>query len=186
MKRLFFIAMFILSFTTIYAQEDVTKFLGIPVDGFKQDMIKKLVDKGYNTFNEDVNCLVGEFNGEDVFIFIVTNNNKVYRIMIADLNMRDEAQIKIRFNTLCQQFKNNPKYARTRDFEIPEHEDISHEMTVNEKEYHAIFYQRNENGELTEDMFNRPVWFIIGKKGNKYNIVLYYDNEYNKANGEDL
>ena len=186
MKRLLFIAMFILSSISIYAQEDVTKFLGIPVDGFKQDMIKKLVDKGYIIFDEDMNCLVGEFNGENVYIYIVTNNNKVCRIVVADTNMRDEAQIKIRFNTLCQQFKNNPKYARTKDYEIPENEDISYEMTVNKKEYHAIFYQRNKNGELTEDMFNRPVWFIIGHMGSKYNIVMYYDNECNKANGEDL
>ena len=162
MKRLFFIAMFILSSISIYAQEDVTKFLGIPVDGFKQDMIKKLKNKGYkHEIFEGTDILKGEFNGEDVSIYLGTNNNKVYRIMISDKNTRDEAQIKIRFNTLCQQFKNNPKYARTKDYEIPEDEDISYEMSVNEKEYQAIFFQRNKNGELTEDMFNRVVWFTI-------------------------
>ena len=88
----------------ISAQTDVTTFLGIPVDGFKADMRKKLIAKGFTptTYNEDV--LEGEFNGHDVYVHIVTNNNKVYRIMLADRNGTDEAQIKIRFNNLCYQF----------------------------------------------------------------------------------
>ena len=31
----------------MYAQSDVTKFLGIPVDGFKPDMIRALKEKGF-------------------------------------------------------------------------------------------------------------------------------------------
>jgi len=47
-------------------------------------MIQKLRDKGYiysKNGGEDV--LTGEFNGTDVNIYIVTNNNKVWRIYIA-------------------------------------------------------------------------------------------------------
>ena len=29
------------------AQKDITKFMGIPVDGFKKDMIQKLKAKGF-------------------------------------------------------------------------------------------------------------------------------------------
>ena len=32
---------------TICAQKDVTTFLGIPVDGYKSEMKKKLMAKGY-------------------------------------------------------------------------------------------------------------------------------------------
>ena len=32
--------------TTVFAQKEVTKFLGIPVDGFKSEMIQKLKAKG--------------------------------------------------------------------------------------------------------------------------------------------
>lgn len=34
---------------TMLAQKDITKFMGIPVDGFKKDMIQKLKAKGLNT-----------------------------------------------------------------------------------------------------------------------------------------
>ena len=32
----------------------------------------------------------------------------------------------------------------------------------------------------------KPVWFMISEYGGKYYITMYYDNEYNRANGEDL
>ena len=38
-----------------------------------------------------------DYNNSDVHIFIATNNNKVYRIMLCDANYQDEANIKIRF-----------------------------------------------------------------------------------------
>jgi hypothetical protein len=40
---------------------------------------------------------------------------------------------------------------------------------------------------LMEIVPNKSVWFMINDRGiDKYNIIMYYDNEYNKANGEDL
>lgn len=32
----------------------------------------------------------------------------------------------------------------------------------------------------------KPVWFMISELYGKYFITMYYDNEYNRANGEDL
>ena len=32
----------------------------------------------------------------------------------------------------------------------------------------------------------KPVWFMISEIYGKYLITMYYDNEYNRANGEDL
>ena len=34
--------------------------------------------------------------------------------------------------------------------------------------------------------FQRNVWFTIEEIYGKYYIAMFYDNEYNKANGEDL
>lgn len=69
-------------------------------------MIQKLKAKGFQ-YNSSGDYLTGEFNGRDVRISVVTNNNKVYRIMVVDDNNSDETSIKIRFNTLCRQFENN-------------------------------------------------------------------------------
>ena len=35
-------------------------------------------------------------------------------------------------------------------------------------------------------MLKKPVWFRIEEFAGKYYIAMYYDNEYNRANGEDL
>jgi hypothetical protein len=132
---------------TAYAQKDVTQFLDIPVDGYKSEMIKKLKSRGYTTEEGTKDNFEGEFNGKDVNISIATNNNKVYRIFIKDKYSTNEANIKIRFNTLIQQFQNNERYFTETDsivseFIIPEDEDISYEMSVRSKRYQATFNQK--------------------------------------------
>ena len=117
------------------AQTDVTKFLGIPVDGNKSDMMRKLKSKGFTQSPYDKGVLTGKFNGMDVYVYIATNNDKVCRIMVCDVNAMDEASIKVRFNVLCEQFKNNSKYysLSEEDPKLKEDENISYEMTVNKK-----------------------------------------------------
>ena len=137
---------FLLS-VSLYAQKDVTQFLGIPVDGSKPEMIKKLKEKGFVSSTSDKDVLVGEFNGEEVNIYIVTDNNKVWRIMVCDISSRDEQQIRIRFNKLIQQFQNNNRYVDLPEsiiskYIISENEKISYEMTVHNKQYTASFYQK--------------------------------------------
>ena len=211
--------MLLISSLFIYAQQDVTKFLGIPVDGSKSEMIQKLKAKGYTSSPLDKDVLVGEFNGADVNIHVVTNNNKVYRIMICDVNNIDERAIQIRFNRLCEQFVNNSKYSSLplEEYMIPDDEDISYEITVHKKRYEAVFYQKtdetfmakqieaafpqytkeqlaNPSEELRAEIVNfvtqyiskKAVWFMINECLGKYCITMYYDNEYNNANGEDL
>ena len=146
MKKLLYAIIALLYAATMQAQKeqkDVTKFLGIPVHGYKPAMIEKLKAKGFTPTIADKDILEGEFNGTDVNVCIVTNNNKVYRIMLADKNNRGETDIKIRFNNLCRQFGNNPKYRPMTDKEqtIPDDEHLSYEITVNKKRYEAGFYQ---------------------------------------------
>lgn len=219
MKKLLSITMLLISSLFIYAQQDVTKFLGIPVDGSKSEMIQKLKAKGYTSSPLDKDVLVGEFNGADVNIHVVTNNNKVYRIMICDVNNIDERAIQIRFNRLCEQFVNNSKYSSLplEEYMIPDDEDISYEITIHKKRYEAVFYQKtdetfmakqieaafpqytkeqlaNPSEELRAEIVNfvtqyiskKAVWFMINERLGKYCITMYYDNEYNNANGEDL
>ena len=131
------------------AQKDVTRFMGIPIDGFKPEMIQKLKSKGFaiNPNSKDKDVLNGEFNGTDVNIYILTNNNKVWRIAVADANSTDEENIKIKFNNLIQQFINNKNYLLQPDstivrYTIPKDENISYESSVNKKRYQAVFYQK--------------------------------------------
>lgn len=124
-------------------KKDVTKFLGIPVDGTKSAMIQKLKAKGF-TYDQKNDYLKGEFNGRDVRLYVVTNNNKVYRIMVADAVGSSERDIKIRYNNLCYQFGNNEKYKTLNNFSdyiIDDDVNISYEMNVNENNFEAIFFQ---------------------------------------------
>ncbi len=227
MKKLLLVVVFSTITFLISAQNDVTKFMGIPVDGYKHEMIQKLKEKGFVSNPFDANMLEGEFNGHSVYVSIATYNNKVRRVGVVDKNNVSEADIRIRFNQLCKQFANNPNYIYFSDYTIPEDEDISYGMTVNNKRYQATFYQR-PNIELldsaavvkvimerlshkyTEEQLDNPseetaadisqfatdyvfeliekksVWFMINEMFGKYYIMLYYDNKYNEANGNDL
>lgn len=229
MKRVLLsvLTLFLMS-VVVYGQQEVTTFLGIPVDGSKSEMIQKLKEKGFKPDPENTEALIGEFNGMDVNVFVVTNKDKVWRIMVCDAHTMNETDIRIRFNKLCQQFDNNKKYMPIESFnrEIPEDEDIVYEMTVNHKRYEAIYYQNptilgdsiafrkaiqpillkkfteeqlaNPTEEIQKDVMEitiqyiaelsvrKSVWFMISDLFGQYYISMYYDNEYNRANGEDL
>ena len=181
MKKLFLGAIALVLAMTVSAQADVTKFLGIPVDGTKKEMLAKLREKGFTTSYEmGADYLEGTFNGSEVYITPVTNGDKVWRIAVIEKSRVDEGQIKIRFNNLCRQFENNAKYTSIdRDQTIPESEDISYQIIVKKKQYEASFYPLPINS-------NKCVWFTISEMYGKYNLILFYENRYNRANGEDL
>ena len=193
------------------------KFLGIPVDGTKSEMISKLKQKGYSLCKEpqlaELDVLEGEFNGKDVHIAVVTNNNKVYRIVVQDVKTLDETGIKIRYNNLVNQFKNNKRYWFSPNNEqyLDDDFDISYEMLVNHQRIQADFTQKlsdediqkildrmpelkDEDPDIQEMIFNQAayesnrVWFMISKLDgyNQYWIALYYENLNNAPNGDDL
>ena len=213
MKRLLFIVLAMIATITSFAQQkDVTSFLGIPVDGTVLSMKQKLVSKGFVPKKMgDLEWLEGEFNGTDVRVRIFTNKNKVYRILLADKNTMDEAQIKIRFNILVSQFENNKRYIPLDKYTLSDEENISYEMTVNKKNYDALFCQvpnmekadtlaelKNPSEEITKEyqntaikigtelMLMKIVWFSICERDGEYYIKMFYDNEYNRSHGEDL
>ena len=227
MKKIFLLFFICVVSATTFAQNDVTTFLGIPVDGTKSEMRKKLIEKGFEPIKLDEDVIFrGEFNGIKVNIHIATNNNKVCRLMISDVNTLDESSIKTRFNKLVSQFEKNKRYVSFDDFSIADNVDISYEMGVNDKKFDALYYQiadpekiedfetksmieklrskytleelQNPTEEiekeiqeagneiLLEKTKKKPVWFTIYNYYGDYSIIMYYDNEYNRANGEDL
>ena len=194
-------------------------------------------NKGFKTNPLNEEALTGEFNGSKVNVYVATNNDKVWRIMVCEKNLVGETDIKIRFNNLCNQFLNNKKYIPaiiSSDYAIPEDEDIGYEITVNDKRYEAAFYQfdstkfdttkidtaamtnmaeellpiisekytaeqlANPTKEMQKEMMpillkyiygsssKRLVWFMISNYYGQYYITMFYDNEYNRSNGEEL
>lgn len=142
MRRILFIVTLLIASNSLFTQKDVTKFMGIPIDGFKPEMIQKLKEKGFVSSSISKDVLEGELNGTQVNVYIATNNNKVWRIMLCDTNQMSETDIKIRFNKLCQQFQNSPNYLCFSNYAIADDEDIAYEITVHDKKYDALFYQK--------------------------------------------
>ena len=223
-----------LGLNVAFAQKDVTTFLGIPVDGYKSEMKQKLIRKGFTLKDAGTKYerLEGEFNGTDVHVYILTQNNKVWRIVVHDAKTVSESQIKIRFNNLVGQFERNKRYVSLGDKQtIDEDTDISYEMMIHNKTFTAEFYQKpdqekidtlgvalqvrekmlekysaeqleNMTDEIQEEikiqlvlaayekvtsLYKKHVWFRISKFDyDEYYISIYYDNEYNHADGEDL
>lgn len=147
MKRFLLSVLLLMSLPVVaFGQQEVTKFLGIPVDGGKAEMIRKLKEKGFTPSPLRGDVLEGEFNGAEVNVYVATNNNKVWRIMVADKNHVGGTDIKIRFNNLCRQFQESEKYlsASLSGFTIPADEDIDYEITVHDKRYEAVYAQLPE------------------------------------------
>ena len=89
MKKILLSLTLLMLSVAMYAQNEVTKFLGIPIDGTKAAMIQKLKAKGF-IYNAQVGLLEGTFNGEKVYVSVQTNKNKVWRIAVTDKTGRDE------------------------------------------------------------------------------------------------
>lgn len=242
-KRLFLLLLMVATLLPASAQRDVTKFLGVPVDGTKTEMIQKLRKKGF-TYDSVSDCLTGEFNGSRAQVFVVTNHDKVWRIMVKFADTSSETGIRIAYNKLCQQMIDSEKYSvNSLDsaYTIPSTERIGYELSVHDKRYEASFTQKPEsldtmamkedvykkllekyseeeikeafalanepmpkdstlwkrtdplfywslywNFRILEEQRKNSVWFMISESYGSYYILMYYDNEYNHANGEDL
>ena len=188
MKRLlsFVIGILIMCSTVFGQSEGTLKFLGIPVDGSKSEMVAALKDKGFR-YDSNSGFLVGDFNGRESNIVIVENHGKVYRVVVFDANTSDEGQIKIRFNNLIHQFENsNGKYYYiVPNNPIPEDEDISHETIVHDKQYSATFIYNPlyGNNELRDRLVNEAVEEIklsSEKKGITYEEFYSDKDLYNQ------
>ena len=178
MKRFLITFLFVLMTIAAIAQDNTIKFLGIPVDGTKKEMISKLLAKGYK-FGAYSDNLFGEFNGTDVIIYVQTVNNKVWRIAIADANGNDEADIKYRYNRLFEQLSNNGKYEVHSGSTLGEKDNISYGMTFNNKRYDAYFTFKDKS-------IHGRVWYTIDEEDGEYGIIMFYENLDNEANGDDL
>lgn len=184
MKKIVLFILLILP-VAVLAQNDVTTFLGIPVDGSKSEFIQKLKAKGF-TMDYKLNMLTGKFNGSDCFLNILENNGKVWRVGVFDKDPKTETQIKIAFNKLSTQFKNNPKYVEDDNNKMLDEEDqIGFGIRLYHKQYQNSYYQRSLSNNQGDR--NKNVWFLINEISyGKYIIGIMYDNKYNEANGEDL
>lgn len=187
MKR-FYLFTFLLFVSGIFAiaqsidsAKDVTRFLGLPVDGTEKEMTRALIEKGFEANKiGDSNFLTGRFNDENVMIWIHSNNNKIYRVVVTDEVSRNKHQIKRRFNELCYQFEHNPNYIVAADQRIPAAEDIAYEKSRG-KDYQAYFFQEPDEEilyqlakERVHETYTEEQIQAILKEGSKEKLTDIY------------
>ena len=177
MKKILLIAL-LMNIAFVGFAQNTIKFLGIPIEGTKKEITSKLQAKGYeyDSYND---CLTGEFNGSNVAIYIHTVNNQVWRLCIVDDWSSSETDIKIRYNKLFEQFSSNGKYISVGKGKLTDYDDISYEMNVNKKRFEAVF-------EPVDKSINGLVWYMIREQYGEYRIYMFYENNDNAANGDDL
>lgn len=189
MKKVLLIVLMLLTIS-LQAQDMVTRFMGIPVDGKKSAMISKLKKKGFKYDRYD-DCLTGRFNGRDVKLYVVENNKKVYRICVIDEYTSNQTNIIIRYNNLIDQFENNDNYRSSIDnVKIGYEEDLHNEMIYQNKRYQAVFYQKdsvnyhqivdNLNGLSYNDLHSINPDYVDDFHNRVDNLAKSYGDEYYK------
>ena len=191
MKRIALLFCMLVLSVALYAQQEVTKFMGIPVDGTKSEMITKLKAKGF-TWYPAKDYLTGLFNGRDVTLYIYVNGNKVWRVAVLYADEMDNINTINTYNHLLSLFENNGKYYSQRDNQaIEEGTDLHDEIRYHNKQFECLFLQQPQtiSKDEVDSMGERRVWMTIildERAYNKFGIILFYENGYNEANGEDL
>lgn len=162
-KLLVLITAFVFS-NMIFAQKDVTEFMGIPVDGSLTSVVEKLKLKGFKLIEKDSDAAAfnGIFNGKDATLLVQTNErtNKVYLIGV----MYEEVSESFIKETLSQ-FKNKDSYE-----------------CVDTRDHATVFYQKRK----MKDGFDENKRVVVGYTKKK--LLIFYENIYNKpkSDGDDL
>ena len=146
MKRLLTtLVVALMSFVAMAQDDNTIKFLGIPVDGTKFEMEQRLrTEKGFyyeNSFYREAGILSGNFNGYRVKVSVSDYNGLVKRVAVFYPDA-SESQVKIQYNNLFNQLRNNEKYLYNlieSSGELSEEEDISYEMSIHDKQYQNVF-----------------------------------------------
>ena len=151
-KKVFVLLVAIVMSAGIVAENYPTKFLGIPIDGTKQEMIRHIQSKGF-VYNRQLDCLTGVLNGEKVVIALRTYNGRVCQVMVGELQTYSVKQIKVKFNNLMKQFNEHPNYisATLDQTYIDKREKVSREISKNGKKYAAYYMQ------ITHDL-DTTIW----------------------------
>ena len=174
MKRILNIIMMTMLALTTQAQQSITEFMGIPVDGSKTSLIKKLKNKGV----VNMQCIMDNI---DYNIKIYDHKGKVYRISLIEKKGTDDPCVAVKkYNDLVTRYKND-----TRDYTEYESNDLIREANsqrykrfISEGFYYAEFFQV-----CVPQLYSRRVSIKISDEDGDYRLVNSYYNIYNMPEG---
>ncbi len=183
------------------------RFLGIPVDGTKSEMIDKLKQKGFAPEQVEIDLekaegdyisvggeinegrirerdgeyfMHGYFDGKKSKVVISSYNNKVYQIMVLIEHAYNELNGKVQFNLYVDQLGKKYTNPFDYDFSIDLKTDLSAPF---ENNIHAFFT-------AVYDEFDKPHGMVSLELSHprykEFYIAFRYYNADNMPNGDDL
>lgn len=170
-KILIAIVTLLVTAASTYGQ-DVTTFLGIPIDGSKEEMICKLEEKGFVREGE---YLLGRFYGRDAIVVPQSTNGLLAAIYVLYLRLgRDEA--KTLYNTLFRGFSNSDKYIFDNgDGLLDDNADLR-TLVSKENSFVSFFLQKGKSDIDTYDqLIMLDVSVDLTQQGS-YSIGIVYNN----------
>lgn len=201
MKKLTFTLLMLLTLS-LSAQDNVMKFMGIPIDGPKSEMISKLEEKGFapeqieiDLENAENNVIKyggeinegrvrerdgeyfmhGYFDGARCKLIIMSYKSKVYKIVVAfEDSYKNKLNAFMAFNNYAERLNN--KYYDESNFYKPL--DYSGELRL-DADYFNMFIDKQKKGGVT-------LHITYPEVNMEYHIIIEYLNVVNMPNGEDL
>lgn len=153
--------------------EKSLKFMGIPVDGRKSEMIASLKEKGFEQDSYE-EFLTGVFNGENVKVFISSNHDVVDRVKVAYPDCSDAGAARVKFNNLMSRFDHNAKYVSLgHRVEISTDENIALNTWGDSKYYDVIYFYLTP--ETNQDQWKKDFNEAYKKRYTKPIKSLCYD-----------
>ena len=202
MRKLAFTLLMFLTLS-LNAQDNVMKFMGIPIDGSKSEMIDKLMGKGFVPEQVEIDLekaendvisaggelnegrirerdgsyfMKGSFDGKRSTLLIISYKSKVYKVVVA---FEDAYTNKVHaftsFNYYAERLNN--KYSNEHNLYKPL--DYSNELNLDADFFNMFFADEQYNGAVT-------LHITYPMSNMEYHIILEYTNFKNAPNGEDL
>ena len=194
MRKLVFALLMLLTLS-LSAQDNVMKFMGIPLDGPKSAFIAGLEEKGFVPTNnqreldrlgdyrdnEDFYSMQGYFDGNKCNLFIFPYKSNVFKVKVhfdSGIIPYRENEAKQIFNHYVEQL--NKKYESKFDNDsFYLRKDISEPIEAHYYAYYIVKDDSNkEIGTITLEMTHPAA--------KEFHIVFYYCNTNNMPNGDDL
>ncbi len=202
-KIAFTLLMFMTLSLNAQINDNIMKFMGIPIDGPKSEMIDKLIEKGFSPEQIEIDLenaendvlraggklndgrnrerdgnyfMKGSFDGKRCSLVLVSYKSKVYRIVVAfEDSYTNKVHAFTSFNYYADRLNN--KYSNEHNFYKPL--DYSNELNLDADFFNIFFADEQYNGVVTLHI-TYPV------SNMEYHIILEYTNIKNAPNGEDL
>lgn len=152
-KSIIIIFLLIVAISTINAQSNTLRFMGIPISGTVAQMTQKLKAKGFkqdpgSKMTSKSNGLTGKFMGKNAGIFILAQQNRVTSLFVLFMDKMTDDDAAALYLSVCKSYTDSGKYEI-----LP--------LSNGDK---CAFIQKSKNGTVETDPY---------KLGNRMIVVMY-------------